>query len=133
MLTASIFAAAASAAAAAAPADDSGLSPQATLTTGLTVEGLLFAALAISYRFHLPTESGRAKWMTGGPIGGTITFAIACAAVAAGAGWWATFSPDWPDGINEWMRAAPLTMGIIIPPVIALVVTIAGASDTESK
>lgn len=112
--------------AAVVPANEPGLSPQASLTTALTIEGLLFAGLALSFRFHASAEGGRKWWSSGKVFGWTITAAILGAAVAAGASWWAVFSPDWPCDINEILRAWPLLLGIIVPPVVAGMATIAG-------
>lgn len=116
MLSASILAAASEA------TDDVGLPPRASLTVALTVEGLLFAAFAVSYSLAHPTEGGRHPFFAQAWFGWCIVITISAVAVSAGAAWWATFEADWPTETNEVLRAGGLALGIVAQPIFAAVI-----------
>jgi hypothetical protein len=92
------------------------------LTTALTVEGLLFAAFSVSYALAQASDRGRHPFFAQGGFSFWIAATIAVVAVSAGAAWWATFEPDWPDGCNEKLRAGGLAIGIVSQPVFAAII-----------
>jgi hypothetical protein len=102
--------------------DDVGLPPRAALTTALTVEGLLFAALSVSYTLAQPVRGGRNRFFAQGWFGWLIVVSFGCVAASALAAWWATFRPEWPDSINEYIRAIGLLVGIVVQPIVAVVI-----------
>jgi hypothetical protein len=104
-----VFTAAASVA---PPAKDS-------LTTALTIEGLIFAAFAFAVRLAEPSEQGRNPFFTEAWFGLLVVLVIAAAAVSAGAAWWATYEPLHLSGVNVWLRAGGLVPGIVAPPFFA--------------
>jgi len=104
------------------PSSPPGLSPSASLTTALTVEGLLFAAFSVSYQLAKPKQGGRNRFFTGAWFGWLIVAALTCVAVSAAASWWATFQPDWPDTTNEMLRAGGLAVGIVAQPIFAAII-----------
>lgn len=116
MLLASLLAAASHA------TDDVGLPPRAALTTALTVEGLLFAAFAVSYNLAQPKDGGRHPFFAQAGFGWLIVAVIAVVAASAGTAWWATFEPDWPKGGNEIVRAGGLALGIVMQPIFAAII-----------
>ena len=102
--------------------DQTGLRPQDSLTMALTAESLMFAAFAVAYNLAQPTDEGRHPFFAQGIFGFAITFAIAAAAVSAGASWYAIFEPDWPSGVNEWMRSVGVAIAIVLQPFFALAI-----------
>ena len=111
-------------AAVAQTANEVGLPPRESLTLALTAESLLFAAFAVSFNMAQPTRTGRHPFFAQGIFSFVIVGAIAAVAVAAGAGWWATFEPKWPSGGNEWMRAGGVAVPIVLQPLFALAIAI---------
>jgi len=101
---------------------ETGFAPQQALTASLTAEGLLFAAFSLSYNLVQPREGGRHWFFAQGWFALCIAAAVAAAALSAGASWWATFEPDWPDGANEAMRAGGVAAAIVLQPIFAFVI-----------
>lgn len=112
----------AQAANAAHAASQAGLQPQQSLTLALTAESLMFAAFSVSYNLAQPTDEGRHPFYAQGIFSYVIVFAIAAAAVSAGASWYAVFEPDWPSGFNEWTRALGVAIAIVLQPFFGLAI-----------
>jgi hypothetical protein len=114
----------------AAASDDVGLPPRQSLVMLLTTESLIFAAFSISATLALPTPTGRALFFAQGRFAFSIVGVLAFIAVAGGFALCATLEPDPPAGINEWIRAAGIGVGIAAQPVLAWAVAKA-AKDTK--
>lgn len=119
----------ATAKAAAGATDSAGLDPQQSLTLALTAESLMFAAFSVSYNLAQPTDEGRHPFFAQGIFSFVIAGAITAAAISAGASWYAVFEPDWPSGINEWLRAGGVGIAIVLQPVFAFVIAVAARSS----
>ena len=109
---------------AAQSANEVGLPPRESLTLSLTAESLLFAAFTVSFNMAQPTKKGRHPFFAQGVFSFVIVAAITAVAVAAGAAWWATFEPNWPTGINQWLRAGGVAVPIVLQPFLALAIAI---------
>jgi len=97
-------------------------SPQESLSSALTIEGLLFAAFAFAVRFSEPSPKGRSAFFAQGWFGWLFVLAITATAVSAGASWWAAYEPTSLTGVNLWLRAGGLVLGIVGPPVFAAII-----------
>lgn len=108
---------------AAQAANDVGLPPRQALTTSLTVEGLLFAAFGVSYNIATTAKAGgRHPFFGKAWFGWLIVLVILAVAASAGAAWYASFEPDWPNTLNEKVRAYGLLAGIVTQPFFAAVI-----------
>lgn len=109
----------------AAASDDVGLPPRSSLTTLLTTESLIFAAFSISATLSLPTAGGRRPFYSQGTFAYCIVAVLFAIATSACFALYATLQPDSPHGVNEWIRAAGIGIGVVAQPFAALAIAMA--------
>lgn len=68
-----------------------GLSHAQALTTLLTVESLIFAALGVGVAVTAAVPGGRSPYLAEGKLARHIALALTLVAVAAGTAWWQVF------------------------------------------
>jgi hypothetical protein len=107
------------------PLADAGFSKANTLSSLLTTEGLLFAALSISVSLAASSTFGPktivAPSMLAFIAAGVLTV-VASAAVLA---WTDIFAgSSWPAGWNARLEALALLFAILVQPLVALVIAV---------
>jgi hypothetical protein len=103
-------------------ATSAGLTPEQTLTAALTVGGLILVAFSMAFNLAAPAEGGRHPFFANGWFGWAVAIAITCAAASAGAAWWDLYHSPWPHGLNAWVKAGGIAVGIAVQPIFAFVI-----------
>jgi hypothetical protein len=98
----------------------SGLSHTQALTTSLTVESLIFAALGIGVAVTTAVAGGRSPYLAQGKLARHIALALTTVAVAAGTAWWQVFMrPKYPQGFAAWSQAVGVAVAVVAQPYFA--------------
>lgn len=95
------------------------LSNADALVALITVEGLLFAALAVSVTLAGETKTGRPKIVRGSKLAWGITGAILIVSFGAMMAWLEVFTAQCPSGFRGHAIAAAIAIGIVVQPVLA--------------
>jgi hypothetical protein len=102
------------------PAVTAGLTHGQTLTTLLTVESLIFAALSVGITVTTPVTGGRSPYLATGRLARRIALTLSAVAFAAGLAWWQVFTePYSPRGFFRWAEAAGVAVAIVAQPYFA--------------
>jgi len=101
-----------------------GLSPAESLTTAITMEGLLFAAFAVGTKLTEVTEEGRSPFFSQAWFGWCIVGVISIVAIAAFASWWEVFGTECVKSFGHLILGAGLALGIIAQPIFAAVINV---------
>jgi hypothetical protein len=99
-------------------------SSQDILSDALTMEGLIFAAFSFSYTLAQPSDGGRHPFFARAYFGWLVCLAIAAVGIAAGAAWWGAFKPQTLHGVNAWLKAGGLAVGIVAPPIFSAIINV---------
>jgi hypothetical protein len=83
------------------------------LTLLLTVESLLIAALAVAISLTGPKPAGGKPFVVKGGLVLLIAFAITIVAAGAAAAWFALYVDVGPSGVEQWVEAVSLAVGIV--------------------
>ena len=108
------------AAAGVAHVSENAFSASQALTTLLTAESLLFAALNIGLAMATPTAGGRQitrKWAFGFALVAVI--ALTVVAAAGFLAWWEVFGSGWPTSNFRKTEALGIATGILVQPAIS--------------
>ncbi|HEV7400827.1 MAG TPA: hypothetical protein VGN84_11235 [Solirubrobacterales bacterium] len=95
------------------------LSSPDALVALITVEGLLFTALAVSVTLAGETKTGRPKIVRGPKLAWSITGTIILVSFGAIMAWLELFADHCPSGFRSNAIAAAIMVGIIVQPVLA--------------
>jgi hypothetical protein len=91
-----------------------------TLTTLLTVESLIFAALSVGITVTTPVAGGRSPYLATGRLARRIALTLTAVAFAAGLAWWQVFTePAFPRGFFRWAEAVGVVVAIMAQPYFA--------------
>jgi hypothetical protein len=98
----------------------SGLSHTQALTTLLTVESLIFAALGIGIAVTAAVPGGRSPYLVKGKLARRIALTLTAVAVGAGTAWWQVFMrPVHPHGFPAWSQAVGVAIAVVAQPYFA--------------
>lgn len=103
---------------AAATATDS-LSDSDALLGLITIEGLLFAALAVSVSLAGEFKTGKPKIVRGPKLAWAISATIAVVSFGAMMAWAELFLEPCPDGFRDFTVSITFAAGIIVQPFLA--------------
>jgi hypothetical protein len=94
-----------------------GLSHAQALTTLLTVESLIFAALGVGVAVTASVPGGRSPYLAQGKLARRIALALTAVAFAAGTAWWQVFmEPSQPHGFFGWTQAVGVAIAVVAQP-----------------
>ena len=100
-----------------------GATPTSALSTLLSVESFLFAALNVGIALSASTALGRRLRVSPGALAIASTTVLSLLAVGAGAAWWDLFS-QWPDSLTGQTQAVCLALGIVVQPCFSLAIAL---------
>lgn len=95
------------------------LSNSDALIALITVEGLLFAALAVSVTLAGETKTGRPKIVRGSKLAWGIAGTIFVVSFGAMMAWLEVFAGHCPSGFRGNVIATAIAVGIVVQPVLA--------------
>jgi hypothetical protein len=96
--------------------------PGAVLSSMLTIEGLMLAALSVTAALSGETEWGRRLATKPATVGWAVTVAIGLVAIGAVTSWHEVYVA--PAGSPNIVQATALLVGIATPPFFALWITL---------
>lgn len=85
----------------------------------ITIESLLFAALAVSVALAGEFKAGQRKIVRGPKLAWAITATISAVSFGAMMAWLELFLEPCPDGFRDTAVAAMFAVGIVVQPILA--------------